>query len=98
MSQLTPESIVLKLLGHDDSVDFGNGYHDECKEEFEEAVADINRLITEARIDEQKRTMIKKYDDGVKLLMVLHPTEQYITQGVRINELQASLKTEQESK
>ena len=39
------DEILKPLIGHDDGVEFGNGYHDECLEELTEAKQAIKQLI-----------------------------------------------------
>ena len=51
--------IVYKLLGHDDGVEFGNGYHDDCKEEAEEAITQIKKALV-GELPEEKGN----YGDG----------------------------------
>jgi hypothetical protein len=37
MTKNTIDDHLNKLLGHDDGVEFGSGYHDECQQEIAEA-------------------------------------------------------------
>lgn len=48
------KEVLEKLVSHDDGVEYGNGYHDECKEEVYQALAEIKRIVEEEVIQSYK--------------------------------------------
>lgn len=62
------EKILNELMGHDDGVEFGNGYHDECKQEIQEALTSIINLVDKEIIGEDEyfeKNLFKREDDDV---------------------------------
>ena len=45
------DAILKPLIGHDDGIEFGNGYHDECRDELNQAKQAIRQLIADEMVE-----------------------------------------------
>jgi hypothetical protein len=69
MTKNTIDDHLNKLLGHDDGVEFGSGYHDECQQEIAEAKQALYQDLMEME------TLYKQEDNGIMRTVRAIPVE-----------------------
>ena len=71
---ISVDTILNDLIGHDDGFPFGDGYHDECKQEVNDAKSQLHSLLISKLPEKKPLVLEKEYSTPRELL----PQEQEI--------------------